>query len=235
MAARTPSPVSGRSPMVALTGARPATCLTQAAMVSGVSAPSAPCSGSFRSTMSAPARSANSASSASRTLARNRVNGTASRTCHHHHRPAAATARGAAVVGGRGIGPLEAPEIVTRGGRPLPHLAQLNLVLVPVGIGDDDRDSLPVPLRGRVSPGMRFDGDDLIRARVDDGDIFEARILTVAEIARVIFQKADARERVLQELPLEDLRAAPSRTFQAPVSAREISHCWRRSDPVAAP
>ena len=89
--------------------------------------------------------------------------------------PAAATARGAAVVGGRGIGPLEAPEIVTRGGRPLPHLAQLNLVLVAVGIGDDDRDSLPVPLRGRVSPGMRFDGDDLIRARVDDGDIFEAR------------------------------------------------------------
>ena len=88
---------------------------------------------------------------------------------------AAATARGAAVVGGRGIGPLEAPEIVTRGGRPLPHLAQLNLVLVAVGIGDDDRDSLPVPLRGRVSPGMRFDGDDLIRARVDDGDIFEAR------------------------------------------------------------
>ena len=45
---------------------------------------------------------------------------------------------------------------------------------------------------------MGFDGDDLIRARVDDGDIFEARILTVAEIARVIFQKADARERVLQ-------------------------------------
>ena len=176
MAARTLSPSSGRSPMVALTGARPATCLTQAAMISGVSAPSAPWAGSFRSTMSAPARSANSASSASRTLARNRVNGTASRTCRHHHRrSAAATARGAAVVGGRGIGPLEAPEIVAGCGRPLPHLAQLNLVLVPVGIGDDDRDSLPVPLRGRVSPGMGFDRDDLIRARVDDGDIFEAR------------------------------------------------------------
>ena len=55
---------------------------------------------------------------------------------------------------------------------------------------------------------MRLDGDDLVRARIDDGDIFEARILAVAEIARVIFQKSDAGKRILQELPFEDFGLA---------------------------
>src|SRR4030065_1801369 len=65
--------------MVALTGARAAVALTQAAMVSGARAPRAPWPGSFRSMMSAPAPIAISASAASRTLARNRV---IYRPCH---------------------------------------------------------------------------------------------------------------------------------------------------------
>ncbi len=103
----------------------------------------------------------------------------------------------------RSIGALEAPEIVAGDGRPLPHLAELNLVRIAVGIGDDDRDGLPVPLRGRGAPGMRLDGDDLVGAGVDDGDIFEARILAVAEIARVIFQTGRCR------------RARPSSSFHS--------------------
>ena len=72
-APRIASACIGRSPMVALTGTRPAIKSTTDLAVSESTAPSAPCAGSFRSMMSAPARRAISASATSRTLARKRV------------------------------------------------------------------------------------------------------------------------------------------------------------------
>ena len=217
MAARTPSPSSGRSPMVALTGARPATCLTQAAMVSGVSAPSAPCVGILQvDDVGAGVKRQFGFLGVAHAGEEQRQWNSQPNMPPPPPPPSPPPRRAARRLSAAGYRAARSPRNRRGRGRPLPHLAQLNLVLVAVGIGDDDRHSLPVPLRGRVSPGMRFDGDDLIRARVDDGDIFEAGILTVAEIAGVIFQKPDARERVLQQLPLEDLGLAPSRTFRAP-------------------
>src|SRR6185437_10611610 len=85
------------------------------------------------------------------------------------------------------------------------RLAQLNLVGVAIGVGDDHGDGLPVPLRGGRAPTMRLDRDHLVGARIDDGHIFEVVVLALAGIAGVILEQSDARERVLQQLPLEDL------------------------------
>src|SRR5687767_14463172 len=83
---------------------------------------------------------------------------------------ATTAARGAPALGGRArISALEAPKVVAGGRCLLSRLAELNLVGIPVGVGHDHRDGLPVPLGGRRPPTMGLDGDHLVGARVDDG------------------------------------------------------------------
>src|SRR6185312_14125826 len=107
-----------------------------------------------------------------------------------------------------GSAPAKVPEIAAVNRSLSPHLAQLNLVGVAVRIGHDHGDGLPVPLGGCRAPAMRFDGENLVSADVDDGDIFEARVLSFAEIARVILQKPDAGQRTgLEYVAIVDVRA----------------------------
>ena len=203
-------------------------------MASGARAPRAPWPGSFRSMMSAPAPIAISASAASRTLARNRVIGRpcsamAGNQTREHQRnsqlnmpppppPSPPPPRRAArrpSAGRPSAEPLEAPKIVAGGRRLLPHLAELNLVGIPVRVGHDHRDGLPVPLGGRLPPAWGSTETTLL-ARVSTMATYSRLVsCTVAEIARVIFQKTDARERVLQELPFQDFGLARCRTSQA--------------------
>src|SRR4029450_7619900 len=67
---------------------------------------------------------------------------------------------------------------------------------------------------GRLAPCMRLNRNDLVGARIDHGDIFEARRGGVAEIAGVGFQEANAGESVLELLPLQDLRRAGAEHFE---------------------